>query len=146
MHVVLDFTPAPAHSTGQHIMDHVILGRLKGKTVVLPCHALSFLVEADWIVSLSKGRIVEQGTYRGLLSAGGDFAQLMEEYVSVKNDEAGTTVASVTPVTQSSNGTDEVSKVAEKTKGVELKSPKDGKLMTVRVARPLCPAPPSTDC
>ena len=43
--------------TGQHIMNEVILGMLKGKTIVLPCHALSFLEKADWIVSLEQGRI-----------------------------------------------------------------------------------------
>ncbi len=71
--------------TGQHIMDHVILGWLKGKTVILPCHALGFLSHADWIISLERGRIIEQGTYRGLLSAGGDFSRLMQEHASVNS-------------------------------------------------------------
>jgi ABC-type multidrug transport system ATPase subunit len=70
-------------------MDHVILGRLKGKTIVLPCHALSFLSHADWIISLEKGRIREQGTYRGLLEKGGDFTDLMAEHASVRTPKAG---------------------------------------------------------
>ena len=69
--------------TGQHIMNEVILGMLKGKTIVLPCHALSFLSHADWIISLEQGRIAEQGTFRGLLEAGGDFTRLMDEHASV---------------------------------------------------------------
>ena len=73
--------------TGQHIMNEVILGMLKGKTIVLPCHALSFLEKADWIVSLEQGRIIEQGTYRNLLANDGDFTRLMEEHASVHNDQ-----------------------------------------------------------
>ena len=37
----------------------------------------------SWIISLDKGRIREQGTYRGLLERGGDFTDLMEEHASV---------------------------------------------------------------
>ena len=59
---------------------------LKGKTIVLPCHALSFLSHADWIISLADGHIVEQGTYRGLLNAGNDFTTLMQEHASVSSD------------------------------------------------------------
>ena len=64
-------------------MKHIILGMLKGKTIVLPCHALSHLSHADWIICLEQGRIVEQGTFRGLLAAGGDFTHLMDEHASV---------------------------------------------------------------
>ena len=80
-HLATRLTPTAAANR-----DHVILGMLKGKTIVLPCHALSFLSHADWIISLADGHIVEQGTYRGLLNAGNDFTKLMQEHASVSSD------------------------------------------------------------
>ena len=62
----------------------VILGMLKGKTIVLPCHALSHLAHADWIVCLEQGRIAEQGTFRGLLESGGDFTDLVSTQVTCR--------------------------------------------------------------
>ena len=89
--------------TGAHIMEHCILGRLRerGKTVVLPCHALSFLDNADWVVVLGDdGAVAEQGLYRTLLErGGGTFAQLMEEFASVKKDD--TDVLAAAPQTPS---------------------------------------------
>jgi ABC-type multidrug transport system fused ATPase/permease subunit len=50
----------------------------------MPCHALSFLAHADWIVSIHAGEVVEQGSYQGLLAKeGGDFAELMASHASV---------------------------------------------------------------
>ena len=115
-------------------MDHVILGMLKTKTVVLPCHALSFLSHADWIISLAKGRILEQGTYRGLLEAGGDFTQLMEEHASVKTPKAGekgdAAAEAGTAEGAEKKPDDEIEK-KEDDKSAQGGQGKDGKLMEV---------------
>ncbi len=74
---------------GKHIFHKCILGMLRdnGKTVILPCHALSFLRFADHIVSLKDNVIDEQGTYKDLVSAGGDFQALMEIHSSTAAEE-----------------------------------------------------------
>jgi len=46
------------------------------RTVITIAHRLSTIAEADKIVVLEKGEIVEQGTHDALLSRGGRYAQL----------------------------------------------------------------------
>ena len=48
----------------------------KGRTVILIAHRLSTLRSADRIVTLDKGRLVEDGTHDSLLEAGGRYAKL----------------------------------------------------------------------
>lgn len=44
-------------------MRETILNLLKGKTVLLVTHALSYLKYADYIYQLDSGVIVEQGSF-----------------------------------------------------------------------------------
>ncbi|MBB3995344.1 ATP-binding cassette subfamily B protein [Sulfitobacter undariae] len=48
----------------------------KGRTVLTIAHRLSTIAEADTIVVLEKGEVVEQGTHDALLAQGGRYAQL----------------------------------------------------------------------
>ena len=60
--------------------EKVILGALRqaaaDHTTLVIAHRLSTIVDADVILVLDKGRIVEQGTHQALLSAGGEYATL----------------------------------------------------------------------
>ncbi|XP_063975408.1 ATP-binding cassette sub-family C member 10 isoform X2 [Diachasmimorpha longicaudata] len=45
----------------KHIFQNVILGALKEKTRVICTHQTQFLIHADYVLEMSKGRIVKQG-------------------------------------------------------------------------------------
>ncbi len=50
----------------------------QGRTVLIIAHRLSTVVEADEILVLDHGAIVERGTHESLLQAGGTYARLFE--------------------------------------------------------------------
>jgi ATP-binding cassette, subfamily B, multidrug efflux pump len=49
---------------------------MEGKTVVAIAHRLSTIAAMDRLIVMDRGRIVEQGTHRELLDAGGIYARL----------------------------------------------------------------------
>nr|MCA8834619.1 hypothetical protein [Pseudomonadota bacterium] len=50
----------------------------RGRTVIMIAHRLSTVVEADLIVVLEEGRVVESGRHDGLLAFGGRYAAMWE--------------------------------------------------------------------
>ena len=50
----------------------------RGRTVLTIAHRLSTIAEADVIVVLEQGRVVEQGSHDALVAAGGRYAQLWQ--------------------------------------------------------------------
>jgi len=54
-------------------------GTLRDRTVLLISHRVSTVMEADQIVVLQAGRIIERGTHRDLLAAGGRYARIARQ-------------------------------------------------------------------
>ena len=53
-----------------------------GRSVITIAHRLSTVVDADRIVVLDHGRVVEQGTHEALLAAGGRYARMWARQLS----------------------------------------------------------------
>ncbi|KAK2941716.1 Multidrug resistance-associated protein [Blattamonas nauphoetae] len=67
---------------GRYLMDECILGKLKGKTVMLMTNQLQFLNSADCVILLHNGHVVAQGTYEELRAKGINF----DKYI-IKTEE-----------------------------------------------------------
>ena len=52
----------------------------KDRTVIMIAHRLSTVVGADKILVLEEGRVVEAGSHRELVSAGGLYAKMWADY------------------------------------------------------------------
>ena len=73
--------------TEERILAH-LAGVMRGRTVILISHRVSTVRQADRIVVLEKGRIVEQGTHAQLVEAGGYYADLTQKQMLEEELEA----------------------------------------------------------
>ena len=55
----------------------------RGRTVVVVAHRLSTVKNADNIILIEKGRIIEQGTHIELTKAGGEYYQLVKNQLEL---------------------------------------------------------------
>jgi len=74
--VVLDEATAHLDSTSEAAVQEALAEALEGRTAVVIAHRLSTVRDADLILVLEDGRIVERGTHTELLGAGGRFEEL----------------------------------------------------------------------
>ena len=73
--------------TEERILTH-LAGVMRGRTVILISHRVSTVRQADTIIVLEKGRIVEQGTHAELIERGGYYASLAQKQMLEEELEA----------------------------------------------------------
>ncbi|WP_280362315.1 ABC transporter ATP-binding protein [Nocardia wallacei] len=74
--VILDEATASLDSTSEAAVQEALTEALDGKTALVIAHRLSTVRNADQILVLEDGRIVERGTHATLLAAGGRYSEL----------------------------------------------------------------------
>jgi ABC-type multidrug transport system fused ATPase/permease subunit len=77
--LILDEATSALDSEVENLIHEAMRRLMRGRTSFLIAHRLSTAVEADLIVVLDRGRLVEVGTHSGLLKAGATYAQLFKE-------------------------------------------------------------------
>ncbi len=90
--VVLDEATAHLDSESEAAVQRALDAALQGRTSLVIAHRLSTVRNADQILVLSEGRIVERGTHRELIEAGGLYADLHRTQF-FDDDEAATAVS-----------------------------------------------------
>jgi ATP-binding cassette subfamily B protein len=76
--VVLDEATAHLDSESEVLVQQALSNALRHRTSIVIAHRLSTVRDADKIVVIDDGRVVEQGTHLELLAAGGLYAELYE--------------------------------------------------------------------
>lgn len=80
--VVLDEATSALDTENEAAVQAALADALAGRTAVIIAHRLSTIVDADLIVVIDDGRVVQRGTHRALLAQGGLYADLYRVLVS----------------------------------------------------------------
>ena len=78
--LILDEATAEAGSAGARVLDDAALALTRGRTAVTVAHRLSQAVDADQILVMDDGRVVEHGSHDELVNLGGRYAELWEAW------------------------------------------------------------------
>jgi ATP-binding cassette, subfamily B, bacterial len=90
--VVLDEATAHLDSESERAVQLALKSALAGRTSLVIAHRLSTIRDADVIVVLEAGRIVERGPHEELIRAGGLYAELYETQFAPQASAAGSDV------------------------------------------------------
>jgi ATP-binding cassette subfamily B protein len=78
--VILDEATAHLDSESERAIQEAFLSALRGRTSLVVAHRLSTVQNADLILVLDRGRIVQRGRHEELLAAGGLYSQLYKTH------------------------------------------------------------------
>ena len=76
--LVLDEATSSVDTESEELIQSAIEKLTKGRTSIIIAHRLSTIQQADKIVILEKGRIIEHGSHKELLSHDGQYKKLFE--------------------------------------------------------------------
>src|SRR5690554_606885 len=87
--LIFDETTSALDSRTEKAIHAQIERAASGRTAIIIAHRLSTVMDADEIIVLDQGRIVERGRHEALLAAGGDYARMwaLQQQESEDNTE-----------------------------------------------------------
>ncbi len=77
--LVLDEATSALDAESEHLVQDALDRLMKGRTTLVIAHRLSTVVDADRVVVLDHGKIVQQGNHRSLLAEEGLYKRLVEK-------------------------------------------------------------------
>ena len=80
--LILDEATSSVDTVTESRLQHALAKLLRGRTSFVVAHRLSTIRHADLVLVLDQGRIVERGNHRQLLTLGGPYARMYQQFVS----------------------------------------------------------------
>lgn len=74
--LLLDEATSALDAESERLVQHALHGAMEGRTTLVIAHRLATVLEADRIVVMDAGRVVEEGRHADLLARGGLYARL----------------------------------------------------------------------
>ena len=87
--LILDEATSSVDTRTEAHIQSAMQALMKGRTSFVIAHRLSTIREADLILVMNRGRVVEQGTHRQLLDRGGFYAELYNSQFTGGKEPAG---------------------------------------------------------
>ena len=78
--IVFDEATSGCDAENEFYINKAITEISKNKTVILVAHRLNTVIDADKIIVMEKGKIVEQGTHNDLVENNGAYANMWKQY------------------------------------------------------------------
>jgi ATP-binding cassette subfamily B protein len=78
---MLDEATSAVDTATEMVVQQSLERLLAGRTTFIVAHRLSTIMSADMILVIEQGQIIERGTHRDLVTAGGKYAHLYEQFV-----------------------------------------------------------------
>lgn len=97
--LILDEATSALDAITQLAVQHDMTEALRGKTVIKIAHRLETVIDADQIIVMDGGEIVEQGRHADLVTAGGLYARLFEDQGHTIVPDEGMTAPASPPST-----------------------------------------------
>jgi subfamily B ATP-binding cassette protein MsbA len=76
--LILDEATSHLDAVSERLVQQALQNAARGRTTIVIAHRLSTIRDADLLIVLEDGRMVEQGTWSTLASAGGTFERLIQ--------------------------------------------------------------------
>ena len=87
--IILDEATAFADPENEHLIQKSFKKLSKNKTTLMIAHRLSTVIDADKILVIDNGKIIEEGTHADLIDMNGHYKKLWEEYQKSVNWKIG---------------------------------------------------------
>ena len=87
--LILDEATSALDTVSERLIQQALARLVRGRTTIAIAHRLSTILQADQILVMDRGRIVERGTHRELLGHEGLYAKLYHEQFLTERDHSG---------------------------------------------------------
>ena len=77
--MILDTATSALDSATENLVQSAIEKMQKDRTTIIIAHRLSTIQNADRIIVLKDGEIIEQGTHSELIKASGEYSKLIQQ-------------------------------------------------------------------